>query len=159
VPATGSGVSSLAVWSRQSSRGSSTIQATASCSSSTVLASGSCGGSTVPATESCSSSTMPATESCGGSTLLATGSWGSSTMQARVVRVVRVVVRCQRLVSGLDLEFGVVVRCKQLVSRLAATLAGGELAGKKEEEIWTGCYTSRRAGSGVAVRCKRLNLG
>jgi hypothetical protein len=53
--------------------------------------------------------------------VLATNLGGSSTIPARVVRVIRVAVRCQRLVSGL-----------------AAIQVGGELAGKKEEEskIW-----------------------
>ena len=70
-------------------------------------------------------------------------------MPARVVRVIRVAVRCRRLVSGLDLESGVALdwllhkQEESWVSGLAATQAG--------RGSGSGCYISRRRAGCLAA--------
>ena len=72
-------------------------------------------------------------------------------MPAMVVRVIRVAVRCRRLVSGLDLESRVALdwllhkQEESWVSRLAATQAGGRLG------VWL--LHKQEKNLEVAVRC------
>jgi hypothetical protein len=68
-------------------------------------------------------------------------------MLARVVRVIRVAVRCRRLVSGLAATQA------GEESGLAATQAGEELAGKKKDLDWLLHKQEESWMSGVAVRC------